>query len=420
MKRFLFFSIILYFLVSNLAGQQILRWEEVIKEAKQKNPQLKQAEINLKQTELKIKQAEAEFYPQVSFSFLAGKNYSKNYESDINYSYNLSLGFTLFSGFSRINNLKLQLIELQIMQENYRRIWVDLISNLRENFINLYYIQQETILARKIYERRKQNYELVKLKYESGKEDLGALLRVEADMLQSEYELRKAKREKELAVRELLRNIGRDDFLELNVEEDFTVSGDVDEILKKPIEELIKETPEYKIKQYQLTKNKLQTKIAKSNFYPNVSISASYSLSDKKIIPDPDRWNLSLGLRLSYNIFNGFKDLNDLKIANINIKTAEFDLYDTKLSLINNFYSLRNSYIDDKELLTIKEKYLQALQKQAEITTVKYVNGLSTYYDWYQTEDSFINAQKNLLSLKKELILSELRLKKFLGIADTH
>jgi outer membrane protein TolC len=67
----------------------------------------------------------------------------------------------------------------------------------------------------------------------------------------------------------------------------------------------------------------------------------------------------------------------------------------------------------------VREKYLHALEKQSEIISLKYANGLATYYDWYQVEESFINMQKSLLNLKKELILSELNLKKYLGWLET-
>jgi len=99
--------------------------------------------------------------------------------------YNLSLSLDLFNGFSTVNNLRLQLLELQIVQENYKRTVVNIVSSLKESFINLYFVQENISLLEKIL-RRKQNYELVKLKYESGSEDLGSLLRVEADMSQAE------------------------------------------------------------------------------------------------------------------------------------------------------------------------------------------------------------------------------------------
>jgi len=418
MNKIYRYFLLCFFTTSALFSQQVINWEQVLKEAKEKNPQLKQEELNLKQTELKIALVKSELYPQLSFSFSSGKNYSENFESKVNYSYNISAGITLFSGFSTINSLKSQLLDLQIAEENYKRVLSDIIFSLKESFINLYYTQEMYSLAENIFKRRKQNYELIKLKYESGSEDLGSFLRVETDMLQAEYELRKIKRERENAIRELLKNIGRDDFIDIKVETYSDLSSDVEKIIAQDGATIITQIPEYKIKQYQLAKMQVQAKIAKSSFYPSVSFSADYGLSDTNPIPDKNKWGLSLGLRTSYNIFSGFRDLTDLKIANNNIKTAEFELHNTKLNLINNFYILKNNLIDIKESLVVKEKYLKALEKQAEIVSIKYANGLASYYDWYQTEDSFINTQKSLLDLKKELILSELNLKKFLGYLE--
>lgn len=417
MKK-LFFLIIVVFLFSNLFSTEILSWYDVLKEAKEKNYQLKQTELNLQQTRLKLEKLKGDFYPQISLGAASSKNYKENFESETNYSYSLSLGINLFSGFSRINNLKLQILELQIMEEFYIRTLSDIISELKKNFVNLWCSQEMITLAEKIFQRRQQNYELVKLKYESGREDLGSFLRVEADKFQAEYDLIKAKRDYEQSLRELLKTIGKESFEEIKIKTDFSFKNDTDNFLTKDVAELISLLPEYKIKKYQVEQIKLQEKITKSNFYPTISASIGYGLSDTKPIPDTNKWNLSFTLRASYNIFNGFKDLNDLKIANINIKTKELELYDTKLNLQNNFYLLKKNFIDLKELLKVKEKYLKALEKQAEIISIKYANGLATYYDWYQTEDSFINLQKNLLNLKKELIISEIELKKFLGFTE--
>jgi outer membrane protein TolC len=418
MNKIYRYFLLCFFTTSTLFSQQVINWEQVLKEAKEKNPQLRQAELNLTQTELKIALVKSELYPQISFSLSSEKNYSENFESKVNYSYNIYAGVTLFSGFSTINSLKSQLLDLQIAEENYKRVLSDIVFSLKESFINLYYTQEMYFLAENIFKRRKQNYELIKLKYESGSEDLGSFLRVEADMLQAEYELRKIKRERENAIRELLKNIGRDDFIDIKVETYSDLSSDIEKIIAQDGATIIAQIPEYKIKQYQLAKMQIQAKIAKSSFYPSLSFSANYGLSDTNPIPDKNKWSLSLGLRASYNIFSGFRDLIDLKIANNNIKTAEFELHNTKLNLINNFYILKNNLIDIKESLIVKEKYLKALEKQAEIVSIKYANGLASYYDWYQTEDSFINTQKSLLDLKKELILSELNLKKFLGYLE--
>jgi len=406
-----------YFLTLSVSfSQQVIIWEDILREAREKNFQLKQAEINLQQVKLKIEKVKSDFYPHLSISASSGKDYSRNLSSDIIYSYNFSCSLDLFNGFSRINNLKLQLLELQIEQENYKRALANVLSDLKESYINLFFAQENISLAEKILKRRRQNYQLVKLKYESGSEDLGSLLRVEADMLQAEYELKKSQRIRELAVRELLKIVGKEEFIDLKVDSIVELHHeDVEKIIAREPSEIITQIPEYRSKQYQLLKAQLQAELVRSNFYPTVSFSANYGLSNTNLIPDSNKWNSSLSLRVSYNIFNSFRSFADLKIANNNIKIAELELYNTKLTLINNFYTLKNDFIDAKELLIVREKYLQALEKQSEIISLKYANGLAAYYDWYQIEESFVNTQKSLLSLKKELILSELKLKKYLG-----
>lgn len=155
--------------------------------------------------------------------------------------------------------------------------------------------------------------------------------------------------------------LAKENFVDIKVETISELDEDIEKIINQDVADVIKQIPEYKIKQYQLLETQIQAKLAKSNFYPTVSFSANYGFSNTKPIPDKDKWNLSLSLKASYNIFNGFRDITDLKIANNNIKTAEFELENTKLNLMNNFYVLKNNYIDAKELLVVREKYLQAL-----------------------------------------------------------
>lgn len=399
-------------------AKETLNWKQVLDLAEKNNYTLKQAKLNLKQLELKMKIAFGNFYPTLSLNASVDKNYAKNYESDWIYSYGASLGVNLFSGFSRINTLKIQKLEWEIAKENYKRTYANVLYELKEKFVNLYYAQKLFELSQKIYERRKQNYELVKLKYESGSEDLGAFLRVEADLINAEYELNKAQRDKDVSLKQLFFTIGTQDVQDVEVEFSFETSSDIEDIIKKDEQKIIAQIPELKIKEYQLEKAKLQAKLSESNFYPTINFFANYNISDNKPIPDKDNWKVSLGFKSSLNLFNGFKNFNDLKIANIEIKTAEFELSDTKLSLLENFYMLKNSYINSKELLKVRQKYIDALQKQSDIVSLKYANGLATYYDWYQTEESFINSQKSLLSQKKELIYAEINLKKFLAILE--
>ena len=63
----------------------------------------------------------------------------------------------------------------------------------------------------------------------------------------------------------------------------------------------------------------------------------------------------------------------------------------------------------------IREKYKEASQEQSQVTTAKYVNGLTTYYDWYSVENNFISSQKSFLSAIREAILAESRWLNLIG-----
>jgi len=83
-KLWIWKCIILYFFTSSLLfSQQVVKWDEILKEAKEKNLQLKQSETSLQQTKLKIEKLKGEVYPRINFSASSGKNYSKNFDSDL-------------------------------------------------------------------------------------------------------------------------------------------------------------------------------------------------------------------------------------------------------------------------------------------------------------------------------------------------
>jgi outer membrane protein TolC len=50
---------------------------------------------------------------------------------------------------------------------------------------------------------------------------------------------------------------------------------------------------------------------------------------------------------------------------------------------------------------------LAASKERAQITQVKYMNGLVNYDEWYRIENTYIQAQKTLLSSQKSAYVAE-------------
>ena len=107
-----------------------------------------------------------------------------------------------------------------------------------------------------------------------------------------------------------------------------------------------------------------------------------------------------------------------MKIAEINRNIFKNSAQETALQLRASLVSAWNSLVSSIENVRIKETYMRASEEQSKITTVKYLNGLVSYYDWYNVENDFINAQKSSLSAKSDAFLAEASWKKTLGIGE--
>jgi len=408
MKKIIYLIIIGLIAVSTASAQ--MSWNDVLKEAKDKNPTLIKAEESLNQAELYYKMSFSNFLPQVSASAGDSRNSSGLTNS---YSFGLSGRLAVFSGFSNITETGIKKLDLKVEQEQYRRAVSDVIYNLRKSYVNLLLTQDMINLSSEIYSRRLKNFDLIRLKYDAGREDKGALMRVEADKLQAEYELNQNKRNLQTASAQLFRDMGIERFEVVAVTGSFSVRLPYWDMDYKVLMEHI---PEYLIAKYNLDKSLLSIKSAKSDFYPGISLSASTSRSGEDFPLDGPSWNA--GLSLSLPLFTGGRNYFNVKIAEINRNIFKNSAQETALQLRASLVSAWNSLVSSIENVRIKETYMRASEEQSKITTVKYLNGLVSYYDWYNVENDFINAQKSSLSAKSDAFLAEASWKKTLGIGE--
>jgi outer membrane protein TolC len=410
----LFFCFI--FTVSTLYPAEIFTWEKILNETKTKNPTLLKSRQLLEQAQLEYKISYSNFLPKISASAEISRSGSDFLETGTRYSANISGRLSLFNGFGDLAQLKIKQIELKIAQEQFKRTFADVVYNLRKSFINLLWEQKNVELAKNIYSRKKEIYELIKLRYEAGKEDKGTLLKIEADLLNSEFELKKSSRDKIVYLTQLLKDIGIES---LDSSKDIIVEGTFDTEIpqsKPNFLDLINDIPEYKIAQLKLQKSYQEIIYSKSLLYPEISLSATLSSSGTEF---PSNFqNRSLGLGLAIPIFSGGKNYYNIIISEKNKLVQEQTFNELKLQLLSSLESCYNTLIDDYENVKIREKYLQASQEQIRIVTLKYLNGLVSYYDWYSIENEYINSQKSFLNSQKNVAISLATWKNFLGIGE--
>jgi outer membrane protein TolC len=385
-------------------------WDIIIALAREHNQDLMNAELSVKQAEIEYSRAVVNLYPQLSTSGGYSVSGINGGERSDNYSLGLSGSLPVFSGFRDITEVRIQRINKAIESENYLRILSDVYYNLKISYINLLASQEMLALWQDIQRQRTDNYNLVKLKYQAGREDRGSLLRMEADKLQADYELSAAKRDSAAAMLELFKNIG------INPSDTIAVVGSlVTDTLFTPIivDTALISVPEYRLAQLQLESANLKVRQSKSGYYPNVSVSSGYNWRGSTFPPGDGEWNI--GLNVSYPLTGSLQNKYQVGSTRNSMAMAKNTFAKTALSIGATIQSARNDLMRAQESISITEKYLAASAEQSRITSRKYMNGLATYTEWYSVESDYVNAKKNMLSSSKSVNLLAAKLTNILG-----
>jgi outer membrane protein len=408
-KIFAWLCPIIFFTASSALCEMVSR-ESVCAQTLKNNPSVIAAKLKVDNARLAYHRSLGEYLPVVSLSgSLRQSETNGNYSRDNSFGLNASL--SVFSGFETYNGVKIKSVELQSAQVSYDRAVSDAVYETLVQYVNLLWAYETAELSEKIYERRKENRDMIKLKYNSGNVDIGSLERVEADVEMAGYDLRKAKRYIETACAALLKAVGRSDGAVLEPSEKIEIGEK--EIENPDFNALVKELPEFLIADFSAEGAKFQVSKTKSAWLPDISVSGGVSRSGQDWFPDVSGWNA--GISISYALFNGGQTIADVKSAKNSAQIAQENLRDTLNSLKAKAVANYNSLADYYENVAVRERYLNASSLQAEISARKYVNGLTTYQDWYSIENDFISSQKSLLDAKKNAALEKAKWDNFLG-----
>ncbi|MEW6558318.1 MAG: TolC family protein [Elusimicrobiota bacterium] len=288
---------------------------------KKNNPAILSAEKSVRNARLRYQSSFTDLMPQLSANAGVSQSDSSGTDWSKDYSYGLSGRLSVFSGFADISDSSSKNTQLKIAEAEYNKTLSAEIFNVKKSFYELLWSQESVKLAEQILKRRSKNYELVKFKYDAGREDRGSLLRVEADKEQSGYELSKAKRNVVSAIKQLFKDIGEDSG---NTSEIPVATGSfkLDESTATPVfSELLVNIPDYIIAKNNLEKSEYDLRAAKSQLYPEISVSGSVSKSGSSWPPSDARHSVSLNL--SYPFFPGGRNYYDIKIAQTNKAISE-------------------------------------------------------------------------------------------------
>ena len=384
---------------SLLNAQEILTWEDCVKETIRNNPDLLSAQQKVKQAEEKKTIAMSNYLPSIGVNISGNKNLSKDTTSN---SYGLGIQQLLFDGFKTCNNIKQAEQEVELAKLDLAIISSNIRLKLRKAFIELLKSQELVNLTKEIVDRRRQNYELVNMRYQAGLEHKGSVLTAKANYSQAKYELEQAQRSVMFSQRQLGLIIGKRDLTEISVKGDFSLTCDKE---KPNFEILVNNNPQMKKILIQKELARIELESAKSAFYPKINASGNIggSSSDWSF----SRYDWSLGVSLSLPLYEGGSRIAALRSSEIYLSQVEADERSKYNDIILNLENAWLRFINAVDNISIQKEFLDASNERVKITEAQYSNGLVSFDNWTIIEDDLVRVKKSFLNAEAEALSAE-------------
>lgn len=402
MKIAEYFLITVFILVTVISSnaQESLTWEDCIKEAKKNHPDLVSAEEKFNQAKFDRIIASSSSLPDFSISI----NSSSSNFSPMNFSYNINTQILIFDGFKTSNSILQADERIKFYKLNYDSVSSNVRFKLKTAFINLLKSQEFLKIARDIAKRRKESADMVKLRYEAGREHKGSLLIAQANQIQAEYDVSAAERDLELAQKQLSKELGRDKFSAVNVKGDFNVK--FTEKVKPDFNALAESNPSLNGLRSQKKSAEYGVNSANSSYFPSVYLSLGYGKNIPNGMPVTGG-DFSAGIGLSFNIFDfGGRDAQISKARSLFIQSDA----EERGGRNNIIFSLEDAWTqlqNSLDQINSQKKFLEANIERTKIAEAQYSEGLITFDNWIIIEDNLVGLQKSFLNAQAGALNAE-------------
>ena len=380
----------------------VLTWQDCVKEAAENHPDLISAREKLNKSIASKAITKSSNLPQISGD-LSGRTSKKEGEDETEgYSYGISGRQLLFDGFKTANDIAAASEEVKSARFSYQVTSSNIRLNLRNAFVELLRAQELLQITEDIVRRRKQNLDLVKLRYEAGREHKGAVLTAQANLAQAEFEATQARRNISLAQRKLIKELGWTKKVPIEVRGDFEVTYPAE---APDFESMAEDVPSVRQLIAQKDAVKFGLKSVKADFSPQVYASASAGRNASDWPPDEDEW--SVGLSLSLPIFEGGSRMAKVSSARAELVRAEAEERSGRDSVILALEEAFKDLEDSVDNVEVKKKFLDAAQERAKIAYAQYSQGYISFDDWTIIEDDLVSVRKSFLSARAQALIAE-------------
>jgi len=163
----------------------------------------------------------------------------------------------------------------------------------------------------------------------------------------------------------------------------------------------------------------LQLKQIKANRYPTVTASTGYNFNNSEsslgFTTQSSAYGWNYGVRASMNIFDGFNQNRNEKIAKIDVASSKILVEQQQQELLAQLTQNYQTYQTNLSLMELEQENEINAKENLEITMDKYRIGTIPTIEFRTAQLNYINAQLRLTDATYQAKLSEIYLKALSG-----
>ena len=389
------------------------RWDlsRCISHALENNITISQSKLQQKISALEYTQSKFERLPSVNASA------SQSLLGPATTSFGINAGMNLYNGLNTEYNIQKQRISLEKQATQTESVKYDITTAVVEAYLQLLYNKENIEVAEKILESSNAQLTLAQAKYKLGSISAKDASDIEAQYANNEYSLIRARNtyaQQLLTLKQLL---------EINPETNFdiatpTIGTTTYEIpsINDVYQTAYTQLPNIKNIRQQQSIDSLSIKMAKSAYYPSLSLSAGLGASADYFDNQSERQgNKSLRLSLSVPIFNNLQTKTNVEKARINSEYNTLALESAKKNLYKEIESTCQSAKAYEMELRALEKSEKAAAVSYELAQKQFKVGATSATNLLIAETNYIEANISKLQTKYMAVLYYLLLQQYQG-----
>lgn len=390
--------------------------------ALENNIQIQKSKLNLDQNVVNTKQAKAQMLPSLSASI--GQNFtnrpflpdgSQYAANSYNGNYGLNASMTLFNGGKLLKNVQQQKLQEESSKYVVLEAEKDIEMSILQVYMQILYAQEAVNVYKDVIEVSEYQRTRGEALLTAGSISKVDLAQLEAQLSSDKYQLIAAQNTLDYAILQLKQ------LLELGIDDqvDVVVPELNDEDILKPVPELynvyytaLDVMPQVRASKTNVDIAELGTAIARSGYYPRISLTASVGSTNMSgtglTFAEQLRDNFSdgVGVTVSIPIYSNRENKSAVEKARINEQVVQLDYQETEKNLLREVEQAHQDAISAQNQYMAASENVRALEISYDLIQQQYTLGMKNTLELLTEKNNLLAAQQSLLQAKYTSVMN--------------